>query len=411
MRVLCVLAQHDYGNPARGEGYEYVNFLPALERLGHEVVFLDGSRRDLFDGFADLNRALLHATEASRPDVVLSVLTYYEIWLETWEILRDSGIAATVNWTTDDSWRYSQFSRLVAPAFDAFTTTYPRILERYRRDGMHNVLLTQWGASVGPLRPPIPAAECTIPVSFVGTAHGNRRAWVERLARRGVDVHCYGHGWPSGAVAADEIPRIIRSSVVSLNFANSAWTLDRGMPRRSRQIKARTFEVPGAGGFLLSEWVDGVDAYLAPGRELDTFRTADEAAERVRFYLANPQRRDAVARAGFERTAHEHTYDRRLREVLAFALRQRELRATASQKGRSGRIDWRRFEMAAEAHRVGRGLTAAATALKRVCSLVWGRKRGPRAARRFVYELSWRLAGARTYMAAGLPGRLFYHES
>jgi hypothetical protein len=28
-----------------------------------------------------------------------------------------------------------------------------------------------------------------------------------------------------------------------------------------------------------------------------------------------------------------------------------------------------------------------------------------------VYELSWRLAGAATYGARGLPGRLFYAES
>jgi spore maturation protein CgeB len=44
-------------------------------------------------------------------------------------------------------------------------------------------------------------------------------------------------------------------------------------------------------------------------------------------------------------------------------------------------------------------------------SLVFGKGRGARAARRFVYELSWRLAGATTYRARGLPGRLFYAES
>jgi spore maturation protein CgeB len=42
---------------------------------------------------------------------------------------------------------------------------------------------------------------------------------------------------------------------------------------------------------------------------------------------------------------------------------------------------------------------------------VFGRQRGPRAARRLVYELSWRLGGAVTYGARGLPGRLFYTES
>jgi spore maturation protein CgeB len=44
-------------------------------------------------------------------------------------------------------------------------------------------------------------------------------------------------------------------------------------------------------------------------------------------------------------------------------------------------------------------------------SLAFGKERGARAARRVVYELSWRLTGATTYRARGLPGRLFYAES
>ena len=39
MRVLCVFGEHNYGDPNRGEGYEYANFVPALRRLGHEVLF------------------------------------------------------------------------------------------------------------------------------------------------------------------------------------------------------------------------------------------------------------------------------------------------------------------------------------------------------------------------------------
>jgi spore maturation protein CgeB len=44
-------------------------------------------------------------------------------------------------------------------------------------------------------------------------------------------------------------------------------------------------------------------------------------------------------------------------------------------------------------------------------SLAFGRRRGARAARRFLFELSWRIAGARTYSASGWPGRIFYRES
>jgi spore maturation protein CgeB len=39
--------------------------------------------------------------------------------------------------------------------------------------------------------------------------------------------------------------------------------------------------------------------------------------------------------------------------------------------------------------------------------LLFGKKKGPRAARRLVYEISWRIFREKTYSASGLPGRMF----
>ncbi|MFH1619851.1 MAG: hypothetical protein ABIG11_08090, partial [bacterium] len=45
------------------------------------------------------------------------------------------------------------------------------------------------------------------------------------------------------------------------------------------------------------------------------------------------------------------------------------------------------------------------------CFIIWGRKRGPRAARRCLFEISWRVFGRKTYTVSGWPGRIFYKES
>lgn len=411
MKVLCVFGQHNYGDPKRGEGYEYTNFIPALRQLGHEVLFLESWNRARYRDFRELNKALLRIVEQNHPDVVFSVLMHYEIWLETWEMLRDAGIAATVNWATDDSWKYAQFSRLVAPAFHAFTTTYPAIYARYRRDGMSHILLTQWAANAANLQPPLPAAEYQYAVSFVGTAHGKRRSWIDALGRRGIKVACFGHGWPHGPVAADDIPHIVRNSVISLNFANSptAWRI--GPLRQTNQIKARTFEVPGVGGFLLTEWADGLDQYYTPGQDIEVFYSLGELADKIRYYLVHPAERDAIAQAGYERTCVEHTYDQRLTEMLDFALRQREKYFAYQGVIPTGQIDWARFEEVAQQHRDDIKLLILKRGLVAICSAIWGPVRGPRAARRLVFELSWRLVGARTYSAAGWPGRMFYNVS
>lgn len=411
MRILCVFGEHNYGSPRRGIGYEYANFIPTFRQLGHEFLFLESWNRSRYPNFRKFNEKLLRTVEWTRPDVLFSVLFTYEIWVETLQILRDSGIVATVNWTTDDSWKYALCSRFVAPFFHASTTTYPAIYNRYKRDGISQVLLTQWAANAGRLRPPLPFAECQYPVTFVGTAHGKRRVWIEALRRRGIEVACFGHGWPNGPVAARDILEIIRKSVISLNFANSTLVWNKILPRRQNQIKARTFEVPGAGGFLVTEWAEGLEDCYEPGREIVVFRGLGDLAEKIRFYLAHPADRDAIAWGGYKRTCEDHTYDRRLAEVLDFALRERDKYFERRGLSPTGRIDWHTFREVAKRHKVDWKLQFLKRILVAACSLLWGPMRGPRAARRLVFELSWRLAGARTYSAAGWPGRMFYSAS
>ncbi len=395
----------------RGESYEYANFIPALYRLGHEVAFFESWDRNCASSFIDLNTRLLQTVEQVRPDIILSVQRLYEIWHETWSILKDMKIAATINWTTDDSWRYDQFSKFIAPVFHAFTTTYPRIFDRYKQDCLDNVILTQWGASSEKLKKPLRSKDCSIEVSFVGSAHGNRRTWIKALHKRGVNVKCYGYGWDSGAVESSKVYDIYRQSKISLNFVDGSLVLDGLTLKREGQIKARTFEVPGAGGFVLTENVDGLEKYFTMGEELDSFQTVEEATEKIQFYLNRPEERDRIAVACFERIVKDHTYEQRLQPVLEFALAQRKAYEASNRDFPKHVVLYSEIVELNRRHAIGFGLRALRRILVLVCALFWGKYRGSRAARRFVFEISWRLLGSKTYSASGFPGRMFYMES
>jgi spore maturation protein CgeB len=343
--------------------------------------------------------------------MILCVLRQYELWLETVDILRQNCDALIVNWSTDDSWKYEQFSTLIAPAFDVLATTSKDAFEKSKRDGHGNFVLTQWAANADSLAEPLPAVECRYPASFVGSAYGNRPAWIAALRKRGIEVACFGHGWPAGPVAAADIPRIMRESVVSLNFGDSGLVMQGLRPVRSRQIKARVFEVPGAGGFLLTERADGLEDHYVPNKEIVIFESAEDLAAKIRYFQAHPEERDRIARAGFERTRREHTYDARFASLFA-ATRELALHSRAStSSAKTCCFDFAEFDRVAARHRLGFGLNILKYALLVPCILVWGRQRGPRAARRIVFELSWRLAGRKTYTASGCPGRMFYRES
>jgi spore maturation protein CgeB len=401
VNILCVLGQHGYGDPARGEGYEYVNFLPALRRLGHQVSFFESFSRGPYADFAALNRTLLRRVEETTPDVVFCVLMQYEVWIETMRLIRKSG-SLLVNWSTDDSWKYEMLSRFIGPEFDLYVTTYPNVVASYQRDRIGSVYLSQWAANLETLTPPLQAAACRYPVSFVGAAYGNRPAMVEVLRREGIDVACFGHGWPAGPVETKRISEIVRASQVSLNFSEGARKGTGGT--WDRQIKARVFEVPGYGGCLLTEQAPYLEQYFRIGEEVLAFEGRDELVGTVKSLLADPDRRDAIARRGFERVSLEHTYDRRFDELLGVLSRKIAQRPCTP-------VDWPEFETAARQHRFGPFLKLLRTLTVACASLFWGRQRGPRAARRMLFELSWRLFGSRTYSAAGWPGRMFYKES
>ncbi len=399
MKILCVFGQHNYGDPARGECHEYCNFLPVLRRLGHEVELFDSFSRSIHADFAALNRSLLETVERFRPDMLFCVLLDYEVWLETLALIRNSGVCL-VNWGTDDSWKYAQFSRFVAPSFDLWATTSNAAWQTAQRDGYNNFFLSQWAASAANLVEPLLARDCRYQVSFVGSAYGNRPGWVAKLKARGIEVACFGYGWPGGTVASEDIPRIVRESVVSLNFGDSGLHFSGLRLYRSRQIKARIFEVPGAGGCLLTEPAEHLSDYFVLGQEMGVFHHVDELAEKIHYLLTHPEQRDAMAWRGYQRTMAEHTYEARFRKLLS----------CLSVEAQRVPVDMAAFEAIAAVHRCSKGEQIMRRLISVPFKVIWGERRGKRAARRFLFELFWRWAGRKTYTAAGLPGRWFPHD-
>ena len=335
--------------------------------------------------------------------MIFSVLMAYEIWFETLDLIRSQSPVVVVNWGTDDSWKFAQASRFFARHVDLHVTTDRSSAEAAPSQGLQNVFLSQWATPAATARQPLPSSSCRHDVSFVGSMYGYRAKWIAALRASGIEVSCFGHGTENGVVSAAEIPEIFRTSRISLNFSGAGQGAGGSGDRR--QIKARTFEVPGAGGFLLTEAAPGLDRYFSISREIVTFDTPSQLVEKARYYLDRPDERDAIARAGHARTMAEHTYERRISEILdklrplqamrtqAWSLSAEELAPFVEQYRRKGFAEWLRALLVA------------------VFSFAFGKIRGPRAARRFTYELSWRLCGTRTYTANGLPGRLFYAES
>jgi spore maturation protein CgeB len=390
MKILACVGEFAYGRQERGAGVEYSTLVPALRRLGHEVRVFDVAIRNRYHNYADLNLELFREASKFSPDLVITVVGDVEIWFETLVALRSFiPHVRMISWTTDDTWKYRQVSRHIARAYDGMTTTYADMVPSYHRDGCNQVLVTQWAANESWIRPPLPAKDCRHQVSFVGIAYGDRRRVVEALRLRGLPVTCFGYQWPTGPINSAQIPEIMQNSVISLNFSKGLY----GGPN---QIKARTFEVPGAGGFLLTENAPGLESWYSSGDEIAVWDNLADLERCIRYYLANPHERDVMAQRAHVRTLKEHRYDHRMAELVSWALALPPIKSQVVN-----------FDEAVNFHRSSWLLSGGRRLIEYYLRPVIGKERARRYLRRLGFEIAWRTSGVTAFTAKGWFGRAF----
>jgi spore maturation protein CgeB len=388
MKILCVFGAHQYGNPLRGESTESFSFIPALKALGHEVLHFDSWNKAGFQNYIELNQALVQVCNEERPSIIFWVAMTVEIWLETLDYIRASFGIRILHWAPDDSWKFQQHSRLVASHVDLCVTTYPEYLSKYKKVGVLAVE-SGWGVPEAWRGSCISAIDCKYDVTFVGSAQPARKAMIGALEAFGVRVQCFGYGWPNGPISAEDIPKIYRNSRISLNFSDSTG---------DNQIKARIFEVTGAGGFLLTQRASSLDKLFVIDKEIAVFDTAAQCADSIRQYLADPAGRDALALAGNAKSLKHYSYKARLASVLS-ALPPHVTKVERNDKT---------FDQIAAAHKITIFKGVLRAFLIHIGQLIYGSTRGPRFARRLCFEVSWRLARKETYKASGCVGIMFY---
>lgn len=316
LRIAYIAARWDYGDPERGPSFEEVTFRSTLEGAGHDVHAYDFLTRFKEVGRAAMNVELARFVRELEPDFAMFVLFKDEISPETIRGLTDDGIC-TFNWFCDDHWRFDDFSRHFAPAFSLVATTYPEAIARYHASGYDDVVLSQWACNHYAFDRR--GLEPVYDVTFVGQRYGDRPKIVKAIRRAGFDVRCWGHGWEGGRIDHDGMVSTFETSRVNLNLSNS-WTGRWGRRRPVvGQIKARLFEVPGSGGFVLSEAVPHVDDYFTIGSELATFEGEGDLIEKIRYWLEREDHRAQAAGRGYARVRADHTYDQRFAKIFAAA--------------------------------------------------------------------------------------------
>jgi spore maturation protein CgeB len=172
---------------------------------------------------------------------------------------------------------------------------------------------------------PAPPAGPLADLSYLGTYAADRQAALEALfiepARRMPERRFliagaqYPHDFPwtdnvffQRHLPPSEHPAFLCSSALTLNVTR------RAMAEMGFCPSGRLFEAAACGVPILSDAWTGLDAFFAPGREILTARTTEEAMAALSLPREELAR---IARSARERTLAEHTSERRAAELEA----------------------------------------------------------------------------------------------
>ena len=107
--------------------------------------------------------------------------------------------------------------------------------------------------------------------------------------------------WQKRAAIGDDFSKVCASSKINLNFI------------RKQNIPAhnmRTFEIPAAGGFMLSNQAAEQSEILSD-KMIASFSSPIEMREKIKFYLANDSKRILMAENAHNLVIQNHTYSQR----------------------------------------------------------------------------------------------------
>lgn len=164
-------------------------------------------------------------------------------------------------------------------------------------------------------------------VSFIGTFSPQKYRLLLSLhqALPAIRLRIFGSQWPARhgdpllpciegfPITGDLYSLAIQSAKINLGLLSEQVT----GASSGDNITARTFQIPGAGGFLLHRRTAELAEYFIEDQEVACFETSAEVIESVVSFLGDPVRRESICEMGHLRAWREYKIDARAVFILS----------------------------------------------------------------------------------------------
>ncbi|MBF0275147.1 MAG: glycosyltransferase [Nitrospinae bacterium] len=162
-------------------------------------------------------------------------------------------------------------------------------------------------------------------LSFVGAGYFNRRAFFRKLLD--YDFKIWGTEWDTASPVWKKVQRqgeridsattlkIFNATKININLHSS--TYHKGVNEHGDFVNPRTFEIAASNNFQLVDYRKYLPELFTLGEEIETFSSSDELKEKINYFLANDDKAEKIALASGKRARLEHSFEERLKEMIA----------------------------------------------------------------------------------------------
>jgi spore maturation protein CgeB len=296
------------------------------ERVSSQLPFLGYMER------AVVKKTLIKKISSFRPQLIL-VIKGDRIPLELIHEIKEKFKIPVANYWIDDPYSV-EVSRKISPAYDYFFTNDPDLVQVHKESGCPHVGFLSFGY-VPDLHQKIKLSreeykKYGSDICFAGTVSEGRIKGLETLSDFNLKV------WsPRVIYTLKENYRFEKNTIPSSSPLYSKFT---GNPVWGEElVKAynaskivlnihspqtvpimRDFEVTGCGAFLMTDYARSLDTMFELGEEIVCYENIEDMKNKVNYYLSHNREREEIAKKGQLRARRDHTYARRMEELISF---------------------------------------------------------------------------------------------
>jgi len=141
-------------------------------------------------------------------------------------------------------------------------------------------------------------------------------------ATHGFNVAVWGMGWKQYLKLKNYPTHTLRGKSLNGHQIATAYNIIKICPNAHHAqsvlggLNMRTFEIPGAGGFQITDYVEGMEEHFEISKEIIVYQSPEHFRELAEYYLKHEDERKAIAKRGYERVIRDHTYQQRLKKIF-----------------------------------------------------------------------------------------------